>query len=195
MFHDTGDPTRNDRVQVQASIDGSIWTDVGAAISRYDGSNMWKQHTVPFDSYVGQSSVRLGFLGIGAIGNDVHIDDAKLTYAPQVACTVHACACAAGPPEIQDLSAAADKVSYSWSAAAHATGYDVVRGDTAAFPVGPGGGEETCFDNLPGPTVVDAEIPAPEMGFWYLSRGRSTCGLGTYGTRSDGSPRGTTTCP
>jgi hypothetical protein len=109
-------------------------------------------------------------------------------------------ACANGtpisaPPETTDVAAAADKSTYSWSAALFATRYDVVRGSTSAFPVGPGGGDETCFDNLPGTSLVDATVPAPGTGFWYLSRGENTCGNGTYGLQSSGSPRITTTCP
>ena len=99
------------------------------------------------------------------------------------------------PAETQNMGAAADKATYSWSAVAYATGYDVVRGDLGSLPVGPGGGDETCFDNLASPTLSDATVPSPDSGFWYLSRGENTCGNGTYGTRHDGSPRTTTTCP
>ena len=99
------------------------------------------------------------------------------------------------PLEIQNVTVAADKVTYSWPAAVGATQYDVVRGSTAAFPVGPGGGDETCFDNLAGPTLTDATVPTAGTGFWYLSRGENACGIGTFGTRHDGTPRTTTTCP
>jgi hypothetical protein len=119
------------------------------------------------------------------------------------ACTVTD-ACSAGicsgsaitaPPETQDVAVAADKSTYSWSAAAFATQYDVVRGDVAAFPVGPGGADEFCFDNLVGTTLNDATVPAPGTGFWYLSRGENACGVGSFGTDSSGSQRNTTTCP
>jgi Cysteine-rich secretory protein family len=99
------------------------------------------------------------------------------------------------PLEVQNVAAAADKATYSWSAVAGATRYDVVRGGTNAFPVGPGGGDETCFDNLAGTTVVDAALPAAGGGFWYLSRGENACINGTFGTQTNGSPRTTTTCP
>ena len=101
----------------------------------------------------------------------------------------------AAPPETQNLGVAADKTTYSWSAAPNATQYDVVRGSTAAFPVGPGGGGEVCFDNLAGTTLNDPAVPALGSGFWYLSRGENACGVGTFGTQSNGSPRTTTTCP
>lgn len=100
------------------------------------------------------------------------------------------------PPETQNVAVAADKATYTWSAAAGATVYDVVRGALGSLPVGPGGGDEVCFDNLAGPTLSDATAPAPGTGFWYLSRGSNTCGgNGTYGTRSNATPRVTTTCP
>ena len=99
------------------------------------------------------------------------------------------------PLEIQNVIVAGNKATYSWSAATYATQYDVVRGGTGALPVGPGGGDEVCFDNLSGTTLVDAAVPTPGTGFWYLSRGENACGIGTFGTRSNGSPRITTTCP
>jgi hypothetical protein len=43
------------------------------------------------------------------------------------------------------MSVAADKATYSWSTLPSATRYDVVRGCIGAFPVGPGGGDESCF--------------------------------------------------
>ncbi len=75
MYHDTG-YTANDRVQVQVSIDsGTTWTDVGAAIPRYDGSVGWKKHSVDLSAYAAAAAVRIGFNAISAYGNDVHIDD------------------------------------------------------------------------------------------------------------------------
>jgi N-acetylneuraminic acid mutarotase len=100
------------------------------------------------------------------------------------------------PPEVSGLVAAADKSTYSWAAADSATQYDVVRGRTDALPIGPGAGDEICFSGLPGVSVTDASPPPTGTAYWYLARGRNVCaGAGTYGTRSDGSPRMTTTCP
>ncbi len=75
MYHDTGYSGNNDRVQPQVSVSGGAWTDVGAVIPRYDGTNGWAQHTVDLSAYIGQADVRIGFLGISAYGNDCHIDD------------------------------------------------------------------------------------------------------------------------
>jgi hypothetical protein len=99
------------------------------------------------------------------------------------------------PAETDSLNVAADKVTYAWSAVPSATRYDVVRGSIGALPVGPGDGDEVCFDDLPGPSLSDSTLPPPDGGFWYLSRGESACGNGTYGQRSGGAARITTTCP
>jgi hypothetical protein len=99
------------------------------------------------------------------------------------------------PPETQDLGVAADKATYSWSTAAFATQYDVVRGGTGVPFAGPGGGNGTCFGDLPEPVLVDSAIPAPGAWFWYLSRGENACGAGTFGNESSGLPRVTSVCP
>lgn len=77
------------------------------------------------------------------------------------------------PPEIQSLAIVADKATYSWPAATHATRYDVVRGSTGAFPIGPGGDDEVCFDNLAGTVLRIRRCPiqAPGSG---ISRGART---------------------
>jgi hypothetical protein len=124
------------------------------------------------------------------------------------ACTVgDACSggvCVGGTPtpapgEAQGVSAAANKTTISWSATVGATQYDVVRGSTGAFPVGPGGGDEVCFDNLASPTLTDATVPSAGSGFWYLTRAENACGNGTYGTQGvhgvPGAARVSTTCP
>jgi hypothetical protein len=119
------------------------------------------------------------------------------------ACTIEVCdgqgGCAhtpiTAPPEVGGLAAAADKATYTWPAALFATQYDVVRGLMAALPVGPGGGDEVCFDDRAEAWLVDATIPVVGNAFWYLVRGENACGLGTYGTWSDGTLRTTTTCP
>jgi subtilisin-like proprotein convertase family protein len=112
------------------------------------------------------------------------------------ACAAGVCAgTIIGTPEVQGLAVAADKATYSWSPVASATQYDVVRGATNALPVGPGGGDETCFYHLAGTTAFDVTVPQAGAGFWYLVRGVGSCGGGNYGTQSDGTPRITATCP
>jgi len=99
------------------------------------------------------------------------------------------------PPEMGTLLAAPDKVTMTWPAEPSATRYAVVRGRTSALPVGPGGGDETCFPDLAVPSIVDTEGPALGTAFWYLARGDNACGYGSFGQGSNGSPRVTTTCP
>ena len=76
-----------------------------------------------------------------------------------------------------------------------ATSYDATRGSLSGLPVGPGAADEVCFGSVTFPVLVDGALPAQGAGFWYLSRGVSACGAGTYGTQHDGTPRITTTCP
>ncbi|MBK9090495.1 MAG: pre-peptidase C-terminal domain-containing protein [Holophagales bacterium] len=78
MYHDTGYSTSNDRIQVQISTNGSTWTNVGTAISRYSATNGWVQATIDLSAYKGQT-VYLGFLGISAYGNNITLDDVTVT--------------------------------------------------------------------------------------------------------------------
>jgi hypothetical protein len=77
MYHDTGYSTSADRVQVQVTT-STTFVNVGTAVNRYDGSTGWKQHTIDLSAYAG-STIKLGFLGISAYGNNVFIDDAIVT--------------------------------------------------------------------------------------------------------------------
>ena len=78
MYHDTGYSSYNDRIQPQVSVNGTTWTNVGSAISRYNGSTGWAQVTIDLSAYKGQT-VRLGFLGISAYGNNMTLDDVTVT--------------------------------------------------------------------------------------------------------------------
>jgi subtilisin-like proprotein convertase family protein len=102
----------------------------------------------------------------------------------------------AAPGEAQNFRVQTDKSTFVWDPMPNGPHYDVVRGELSSLPVGPGGGDEACFDDLVAAVIVDATVPSPGTGFWYLSRGVNTCGgNGTYGTWSDGTPRISTTCP
>ena len=74
MYHDTGYSSNNDRVQVEGSTDGATFTDVGAAVSRSDGTVGWQEHTVDFSAYAGEATAYLSFEGISGYGNDCFID-------------------------------------------------------------------------------------------------------------------------
>jgi hypothetical protein len=78
MYHDTGYSTSNDRIQAQVSTNGTTWTNVGTAVSRYTGSTGWAQATIDLSAYKGQT-VYLGFLGISAYGNNISLDDVTVT--------------------------------------------------------------------------------------------------------------------
>ena len=78
MYHDTAYSSSADKVQVQVSTNGTTWTNVGSAISRYRSAAGWAQETVDLTAYKGQT-VQVAFLGISAYGNDVHVDDVTVT--------------------------------------------------------------------------------------------------------------------
>ena len=71
VFHNTGLPNNDDRVQMQYSLDGTNWVNVGEPIHRYDGSSGWKQHMVTLPA---GAAVYLGIEGISEWGYDIHID-------------------------------------------------------------------------------------------------------------------------
>jgi len=80
MFHDVV-KTRNDQLQAQISTDGTTWTNVGSAQSRYNGTSGWSQVSVDITPYIGQESVHLGFLGISGAttnGNNIYLDDVSV---------------------------------------------------------------------------------------------------------------------
>ena len=135
-----------------------------------------------------------------ANANGTACDDGNGCTAPDV-CTTGACGGTplTVPSETQNVGAAADKATYSWTATPNTTSYDVVRGSVSSFAVGPGGGDELCFPNLPGPTLSDATSPAPGTGLFYLSRAKNTTCPGTYGFQGvngvPGAARVTATCP
>jgi hypothetical protein len=85
MFHESG-YTSADTVQVQVSTNSGVnWNNVGIPIARYDGTTGWAKHTVNINAYtgVGMTNVRIGFLGISAYGNDIHVDDMAISTAAQ----------------------------------------------------------------------------------------------------------------
>ncbi len=90
VYHDGGFPTALDRLQVQLSTDGgTTWEDVGAPIYRVNGSSGWQEHRLDLSNYVGESDVRLGFLGLSDGGNDLHLDDVVLYQVERLAPGVH----------------------------------------------------------------------------------------------------------
>ena len=81
MSHDTGYSGNADRIQVQVSLDGTTWVDVGAPVLRYDAaytSPGWGEHTVALPAGYNVNGVYIGFLGISAYGNNFYLDDTAL---------------------------------------------------------------------------------------------------------------------
>lgn len=104
------------------------------------------------------------------------------------------------PAEALNLRIAGDKITLTWDATAGATAYDAVRGRLDALPVGPGFIDETCFNDLPGASMIDVAVPVAETGYWYLVRGVNACGGGTFGVEGhfggpSGNVRTTNSCP
>ena len=111
---------------------------------------------------------------------------------PAMTCTGYPSAL---PQEVGTILAQPDKITYTFPLAAGAGDYDAMRGLTPFLPVGPGGGDEACALFLGGTFFTDGSAPPVSTANWYLARGRNECGLGTWGTQSNGTPRVSTTCP
>ena len=120
------------------------------------------------------------------------------------ACTGGVCAgTLIAPSEVDNgvlLSRSGSNAVINWDLAAGATSSDVIRGLVAGLPAGPGGGDESCLaPDTALLTASDPDLPTSGNAFWYLVRGRSTCGNGPYGFQgvhgAPGAPRASTTCP
>ena len=119
----------------------------------------------------------------------------------------HAGACLPGAPvvppgEVPNDLFAADGRTLTWDAIPGAPAgmlYDVARGLARELPVGAGASETCLWHGLSGLSMADGGAPAAGQAFWYIVRGRSACGTGTYGyAASNGVPtqeRITGTCP
>ena len=77
MYHDTGYPSYADKIQPQVAV-GSVWSNLGSAIARYDGATGWGQATVDLSTYKGKT-IEIGFLGESAYGDDEYVDDVTIT--------------------------------------------------------------------------------------------------------------------
>jgi len=78
------------------------------------------------------------------------------------------------------------------------TQHDIVRGTIGEWPIGNGASEACIALNVP-PSWFNqtdySQDSALGKAYWYLIRGKNSCGVGTYGTASDGTPRTTAACP
>jgi hypothetical protein len=122
-------------------------------------------------------------------------------------CDVGACAGtpSTGSPEVDatlEVSRIGAVASITWDPADGAITSSVLRGELASLPVGSAPGTEVCLmSRLPASTVstLDADVAPPGSGYWYLVRGESACGTGSYGNEGLGgvptSPRTSASCP
>lgn len=79
IYHETSNPTANDRIQAMVSTTSGVsWDTVGSAVSRYDGTTGWEVVHVDLSGYDRASSFRFGLAGIAEHGTDIYIDDIGL---------------------------------------------------------------------------------------------------------------------
>jgi FtsP/CotA-like multicopper oxidase with cupredoxin domain len=108
-----------------------------------------------------------------------------------------------GPPaEVSNLLFAADRSTLTWGPIAGGpadTVYDVARGLVGQLPVGSGAAETCLASGLSVTSTSDLLVPSVGQGYWYVVRGKDSCGTGTYGyAAANGVPtteRVTLTCP
>lgn len=82
MYHDPGfSGSVNEGVQIQVTVNGTTWTNVGTLNQRYSTTTGWLQAELSLAAWTGQD-VRIGFLGISAFGNNVYIDDVFIGDVP-----------------------------------------------------------------------------------------------------------------
>jgi len=72
---------------------------------------------------------------------------------------------------------------------------DLLRGPIAGLPTGPNNPGPTLACGLQGSSFQDGAVPKVGEGFWYLLRGRNSCGVGTLGIGTGGSARVGLSCP
>lgn len=82
-----------------------------------------------------------------------------------------------------------------WADAGSGTRYDVLRGVLGELPVGTGASELCLHDDVEGLSAEDPLATSPGDAVWYLLRGDSLCGNGSWGATSGGVERISPACP
>jgi hypothetical protein len=77
MYHDTGYPNDDDRVEIQSSTDGSNWT-THYTYSRNNGSTGWDWHSFTVSSNPSYTQYYFGLTGISEYGNSIYVDYVKV---------------------------------------------------------------------------------------------------------------------
>ena len=169
--------TNNDNVQVQYSLNGTSWTNVGSAISRYSATATvptWQQQTITLPGAAGnQALLYVGFLFTSAYGNDCHIDDIIIQSSPTC---VQPTALVAGV-----LTPTTAPFSWTASVSLPANGYQWEARSSGAAGSGPVGLEDS---GSVGAGVLNATATGLSQGFTYSLYVRSDCGAGDFSTWS-----------
>ena len=88
-------------------------------------------------------------------------------------------------PEVTGL-ALSETGELTWAGRDAFSSYNLFRGALTGLALGSCGG---CFWSGPGPPALDGGTPSPGEGWFYLVAGTNLTGVGSLGTRSDGSER------
>lgn len=120
---------------------------------------------------------------------------------------IDACDCAPAdggaydtPPEAGGVLFAADKTTLSWTSLAREAGtgtmYDAIVGDLDTLRTTGVVSAANCSGSATTATsLVEATIPSPGGGLYYVIQARNGCGLGGFGQATNGSPRTHPNCP
>lgn len=77
MYHEESSETKEDKIQIQVSENGTDWTNLGEPILRYSATKGWVNHIIDLSAY-NTKTIYIGFLGVSAWGNHIYIDDVNV---------------------------------------------------------------------------------------------------------------------
>lgn len=159
MSHDNEYSSYADRVQVQVSLDGTTWVDVGPPILRYDGAYAtpgWGEHTVALPTGYNVNGVRIGFLAISAYGNNFYLDDTALAEG------WYPCPYTSLTPDAARTSCPGQTITYPLTLTnmtPYADTFDLtVAGN--AWPTTPSPAQLTLGPGATGSVTVGVEVPS-----------------------------------
>jgi len=79
MFHDTGSSGSDDRLYLQVSTDDGSSYFTKSIFHRYDGTSGWHEEVTPLGYYTNQSALKIAVRGHSSNGNNIFIDDIRIT--------------------------------------------------------------------------------------------------------------------